>query len=220
MIELYAAATPNGRKATVMLEECGLPYRLHRLELSAGDQHQPWFRKLNPNGKIPVLVDTNNDLTIAESGVILIYLAEKSGTLLPADPARRIETLQWLLFQGGSVGPSAGQYNHFRRHRPRDDYAFGRYRDEVLRLLGVMDEALLGREFITGAYSIADIALLPWIRALKKWDIPLTNFPHLDRWYRCGSRRAAVLSGFAALEQGDGPAISASQSEPSIRAQG
>lgn len=154
MIELYAAATPNGRKATVMLEECGLPYCLHRLELSAGDQHQPWFRKLNPNGKIPVIVDTDTMLMIAEFGAVLIYLAEKSGTLLPTDPAGRVEALQWLFFQVGNLGPMAGQYSHFRRHQPRDDYALGRYRDEVLRLLGVLAETLRSREYLAGAYSI------------------------------------------------------------------
>ncbi|MDE2149344.1 MAG: glutathione S-transferase N-terminal domain-containing protein [Gammaproteobacteria bacterium] len=190
----------RGRKATVMLEECGLPYRLHRRELSAGDQHQPEFRRINPNGKIPVTVDTDVGLTIAESGAVLIYLAEKSGKLLPNEQGQRTEVLQWLFFQVGNLGTMAGQYNHFRRYRPRDDYAFGRYRDEVLRLLGVMDERLGEGDYIAGDHSIADIALLPWIRAPQKWDIPFTDFSRLDAWYRRPLRRPAVIRGFDVLE--------------------
>ena len=200
MIELYAASTPNGRKATIMLEETGLPYRLHTLDLSASDQHNPAFRKLNPNGKIPVIVDTTADQTIAESGAILIYLAEKAGALLPVDPAARMTVLQWLLFQVGSVGPMAGQYNHFRRHEPRDDYALERYRDEVRRLLGVMNEALQERDFIAGDYSIADIALVPWLRALQRWDLSLTAYPHVSAWYQRVMVRPAVGRGFAVLD--------------------
>ncbi len=200
MIELYAARTPNGRKATVMLEECGLPYRMHRLELSRGDQHKPEFCKLHPNGKIPVIVDTDTGITVAESGAVLVYLAEKSGQLLQNEQGQRTEVLQWLFFQVGNLGPMAGQYNHFRQHEPHDEYAFCRYRDEVLRLLGVMDETLRDRDCIAGDYSIADIALLPWIRALQKWDLPFTDFPRIDAWYRHLLRRPAVIRGFGVLE--------------------
>lgn len=200
MIELYAARTPNGRKATIMLEEAGLPYRLHTLELSAGDQHQAWFRRINPNGKIPVIVDTETGQTIAESGAILIFLAEKAGALLPGDPVPRMAVLQWLFFQVGNLGPMAGQYNHFRGHQPRDAYAFERYRDEVQRLLGVMNDALADRDFIAGEYSIADIALLPWLRALQHWELSLTDYPQLAAWYERLIARPAVLRGFALLE--------------------
>lgn len=200
MIELYAASTPNGRKVTIMLEETGLPYRLHVLDLSAGEQHTPAFRKLNPNGKIPVIVDTATGQTVPESGAILIDLAEKAGALLPAGPAARMAVLQWLFFQVGSIGPMAGQYNHFRRHEPRDAYAFGRYRDEVRRLLGVMDKALKDRSFIAGEYSIADIALLPWLRALQRWDLSLTATPHVATWYQRLMARPAVSRGFAVLD--------------------
>lgn len=200
MIELYAASTPNGRKAIIMLEETGLPYRLHALDLSAGEQHAPAFRKLNPNGKIPVIVDTATGQTVTESGAVLIYLAEQAGALLPADPAARMAVLQWLFFQVGSVGPMAGQYNHFRRHEPRDDYAFNRYRDEVRRLLGVMDEALKDRSFTAGEYSIADIALVPWLRALQRWDLSLTATPHVSTWYQRVMARPAVSRGFAMLD--------------------
>ena len=200
MIELYAARTPNGRKAIIMLEETGLPYRLHVLDLSAGEQHTPVFRQLNRNGKIPVIVDTATGQTVTESGAILIHLAEKSGALWPAEPDARMAALQWLFFQVGSVGPMAGQYNHFRRHEPRDAYAFGRYRDEVLRLLGVMDDALQEREYIAGDYSIADIALVPWLRALQRWDLPLTATPHVSTWYQRVMARPAVSRGFAVLD--------------------
>lgn len=200
MIELYAARTPNGRKATIMLEEAGLPYRLHVLDLSAGEQHTPAFRKLNPNGKIPVIVDTATGQTISESGAILIYLAEKAGALLPADPAARMAVLQWLFFQVGGIGPMAGQYNHFRRHEPRDDYALERYRDEVRRLLGVMNDALQDRNFIAGNYSIADVALVPWLRALQRWDLSLMAYPHVSAWYQRVMARPAVGRGFAVLD--------------------
>lgn len=200
MIELYAARTPNGRKATIMLEETGLPYRLHLLELSAGDQHQPEFRRLSPGGKIPVIVDGDMPLTLSESGAVLIYLAEKAEVLLPHAAEARMAVLQWLFFQIGSVGPMAGQFNHFRRHEPKDAYALQRFRDEVLRLLGVMNDALASRDYIAGVYSIADVALVPWLRALQRWGVSLDEFPRVDAWYRRVMERPAVQRGFAVLE--------------------
>lgn len=200
MIELYAADTPNGRKATIMLEEIGLSYELHLLDLSKGDQHRPAFLRINSNGKIPVLSDPEAGLTVAESGALLIYLAEKSGALLPVDRDQRFEVLQWLFFQVGSVGPMSGQFNHFRRHQPRQEYAFARYRDEVFRLLAVMNVAVSGREFIAGTYSIADIALLPWVRALQRWEISLDDYPSLDAWFQRIMARPAVQRGFAVLQ--------------------
>lgn len=200
MIELYAANTPNGRKATIMLAETGIDYRLHKLELSAGDQHRPEFRRINPNGKIPVFIDADAGLSIAESGAILIYLAEKAGRLLPQETIARFEVLQWLFFQVGSVGPMTGQYDHFRRHQPRQDYAFARYRDEVLRLLEVMNGALDGRGYIAGDYSIADIALIPWLRAMQRWEIVISDFPAVAAWFERIIERPAVRRGFAVLE--------------------
>lgn len=201
MIDLYVAATPNGRKATIMFEETGLDYRLHKLELSAGDQRRPEFLKINPNGKIPVIVDHDEKVTNAESGAILIYLAEQAGMLLPEEGSARFEVLQWLFFQVGSVGPMSGQFNHFRRREPRDEYAFTRYRDEVMRLLGVMEVVLTERPFIAGDYSIADIALVPWLRALQRWGVMMEDaFPAVAAWYETVMERPAVLRGFEVLE--------------------
>lgn len=200
MIELYAASTPNGRKATVMLEETGLTYRLNKLELSAGDQHRPEFRRINPSGKIPVIVDTDTGLTITESGTVLIYLAEKAGALLPRKIEQRMKVLEWLFFQVGNFGPMAGQYEHFRNHKPRDDYALDRYHDQVRRQLELMDAALKGRTFIAGDYSISDIALLPWVRAVQKWGIQLDPYTHLREWYQRLLDRPAVMRGFEVLE--------------------
>ncbi|MBI1220427.1 MAG: glutathione S-transferase family protein [Rhodobacteraceae bacterium] len=200
MIELYAAATPNGRRAAIGLEEAGLPYRLHRLELSAGQHRTPEFLRLNPNGKIPVLSEPDEALVLAESGAILIYLAERSGMLLPPAGPRRFATLQWLFFQVGSVGPMSGQYNHFRRRTPRDIYAFERYQSEVLRILGVMETALKDREFLAGEFSVADIALVPWLRALQRWEMSFSTFPGLVAWYQRVLHRPAVQRGFKVLE--------------------
>lgn len=202
MIELYAASTPNGRKATVMLEETGLAYRLHKLKLSAGDQHRPEFRRINPNGKIPVIVDPGTGLTITESGTVLIYLAEKADALLPRETGPRMNVLEWLFFQVGNFGPMAGQYEHFRNHEPRDDYALDRYHNQVQRQLELMDAALEGRAFIAGDYSIADIALLPWVRAVQKWGLRLDRHARLRDWYQRLLDRPAVTRGFAVLEAG------------------
>lgn len=189
MIEAYTAHTPNGRKLAIMLEETGLAYRARRLDIAAGEPSTAWFRQLNPNGKIPVIRDTDSGRVVWESGAILIYLAEKTGRLLPADTAVRLDVLQWLFFQVGSLGPMSGQFNHFR-DREDEAHALTRYRSEVLRLLSVLDDALQQTTYIAGAYSIADIALLPWIRAVQKWGIALDDFAHLDRWK--ASRRSRV----------------------------
>ncbi|MDA3922918.1 MAG: glutathione S-transferase N-terminal domain-containing protein [Salinisphaera sp.] len=196
MIEAYTAHTPNGRKLAIMLEETGLPYRARILDIAQGEQHAAWFRRLNPNGKIPVIQDTDTGRVVWESGPILIYLAEKAGRLLPADPAARLDVLQWLFFQAGSLGPMSGQFNHFRL-REGEPHALARYRTEVLRLLGVLDGALQEQTYIAGTYSIADIALLPWIRALQKWGLTLDDFSHLHQWYARLAARPAVVHGFA-----------------------
>lgn len=195
MIDAYTAHTPNGRKLAIMLEETGLPYRARTLDLDQGEQQAPWFRALNPNGKIPVIQDADTGRVVWESGVILIYLAEKTGRFLATDSDARLDTLQWLFFQAGSLGPMSGQFNHFRL-QDENTHALTRYRTEVRRLLGVLDDALAQKTYIAGAYSIADIAMLPWIRAVQKWGMALDNFPHLDRWYRRLAARPAVVRGF------------------------
>jgi GST-like protein len=147
-----------------------------------------------------VIVDTATEQTITESGAILIHLAEKVGALLPADPAARMVVLQWLLFQVGSIGPMAGQYNHFRRHEPRDNYALERYRDEIRRLLGVMKDAMKDWSFMAGDYSIADVALVQWLRVLQRWDLSLTEYLNFSAWYQRLMARPAVSRGFAILD--------------------
>lgn len=195
MIDAYTAHTPNGRKLAIMLEEIGLSYRARTLDIGKGEQHAPWFRALNPNGKIPVIRDTDTGRVVWESGAILIYLAEKTGRLWATDSDACLDTLQWLFFQTGSLGPMSGQFNHFRL-QDENTHALARYRTEVRRLLGVLDGALAQQTYIAGAYSIADIALLPWIRAVQKWGMALDNFFYLDRWYRRLAARPAVARGF------------------------
>ncbi|MES1927211.1 glutathione S-transferase N-terminal domain-containing protein [Salinisphaera sp. T31B1] len=212
MIEAYTALTPNGRKLAIMLEETGLAYEARLLDIAKGEPHAAWFRRLNPNGKIPVIRDTDTGRVVWESGPTLIYLAEKAGRLLPADPAARLDVLQWLFFQAGSLGPMSGQFNHFRL-REGEPHALARYRSEVLRLLGVLDGALQERTYIGGAYSIADIALLPWIRAVQKWGLALDDFTHLERWYAHLTERPVVRRGFEV------PTSSRPRETPTSRAQ-
>jgi GST-like protein len=169
VIELYSLPTPNGRKVHLMLEECGLPYQAHRIDIGRGDQFRPAFLAMNPNGRIPVIVDTEGPggtpFTVFESGAILWYLAEKTGRFLPAGPRARSETLQWLMFQMAGVGPMFGQANHFRRYAPeRVTYGIDRYTREVQRLLKVLDERLaLAPWLAAGEYTIADMATYPWV---------------------------------------------------------
>jgi GST-like protein len=204
-IQLYSLATPNGQKVGIALEELGLPYEAHRIDIVAGDQHDPEFRRLSPNGKIPAIVDPDGPggqpIALMESGAILLYLADKTGRLIPSDPARRWETTQWLFFQMASVGPMFGQFGHFykfARGKTTDDYGLRRYRDEAKRLLGVLDARLAGRTFLVDEqYTIADIATAPWVRALDFYEgkevLEYASFENVEPWVeRCLSRPAAV----------------------------
>ena len=206
VLQLYSFPTPNGIKVSAMLEETGLPYEAHLVKFSSQDQFTPEFLSLNPNNKIPAILDPNGPsgtpLGLFESGAILIYLAEKTGKLLPTDPARRYETLQWLMFQMGGIGPMFGQFGHFHSAEGKeiaDKYAWTRYKTESQRLLGVLDERLEGRAFIMGDdYTIADIAIWPWVRVLSghygAFDVlEMNDVPNVNRWYEACSTRPASI---------------------------
>jgi GST-like protein len=207
-LQLYSLPTPNGVKVSIMLEETGLPYEAHRVEFESGDQRSPEFLSLNPNNKIPAIIDPDGPrgrpLALFESGAILIYLAEKTGQLLPADAGRRYETIQWLMFQMGGIGPMFGQVGFFHKFagrdyedkRPRDRYAA-----EAKRLLGVLDQRLAGRAWIVGdEYSIADIATFPWVNNLIGFYdagelVGIKDFAHVTRTLRAFLERPAVARG-------------------------
>jgi len=202
MIELYHSPTPNGQKIAIMLEECGLPYRLHPIDITRGDQFDPAFLKISPNNKIPAIVDGDGPggepIAIFESGAILQYLGRKSGRFYPQDERRRTEVEQWLMWQMAGLGPMAGQAHHFRGYAPEKlDYAIARYTNEVNRLYGVMDERLEDRDFLAGDYSIADIACIGWINSYPKQGQNLDEFPHLKAWYARMLARPAVARGLA-----------------------
>lgn len=184
MITLYTAPTPNGHKVSVALEELALPYKVEIVNIMGGEQHKPAFRKINPNGRIPAIVDhENNDLAVFESGAILIYLAEKTGKLLPAEGPERYAVLQWLMFQMGGVGPMMGQANVFHRYLPEKiPTAIDRYQNEVRRLFEVLNGRLEGREFLTAEFSIADIANWTWVRTAKWSGVRFDDLIHLSTW--------------------------------------
>ena len=201
MITLYTWGTPNGRKISIALEEFGLPYEVVAVDLARGEQFEPGFAALNPNGKIPVIVDTDgpgdSPITIIESGAILLYLAEKTGKLLPEDLRSRLEAMQWLMFQMGSVGPMLGQAHHFLRFAPEViPYAIERYSKEVLRIYAVLNARLTGRTWLAGdEYSVADIATYPWLARHDWQGVDLKRFPEVHRWYSAMSARPAVQRG-------------------------
>ncbi len=197
MIDLYTSATPNGWKATIMLEELGLPYTLHTVDLSAGEQREPKFLALNPNGRIPVIVDRDaDDFAVFESGAILIYLAEKTGQLMPKDVKGRSVVIQWLMFQMGGVGPMQGQAVTFERYFPEDvPQARARYKNETRRLYEVMDRRLGEVEFLAGDYSIADIATWAWVHTHRWSRIPVDGLDNLTRWIEVIRARPAVERG-------------------------
>ena len=197
MIELYTAGTPNGYKVSIALEELCLPYELHNLNLLANEQKQAGFLKINPNGRIPAIVDrTADNLTIFESGAILIYLAEKTGRLMPADTAGRFRVMQWLMFQMSGVGPMMGQANVFYRYMEQKiPVAIDRYQAESRRLLGVLNEQLKDNEYLAGDYSIADIATWPWARIHEWSGVNVEGFVHLQRWLAAVAARPAVQLG-------------------------
>ncbi len=197
MIRLYTAATPNGRKVSIALEEMGLEYSTRSVDLEKMEQKQDWYLRINPNGRIPAIIDEDNEnLCLFESGAILIYLAEKTGKFLPVSGKARYRVIQWLMFQMAGVGPMQGQANVFYRYAPEKiQYAIDRYQNETKRLYGVMDGQLSESEFIAGEYSIADIAHWPWIDAHEWAGIDLEQFPNLKRWYEQIGKRPAVIKG-------------------------
>lgn len=196
MIDLYYWPTPNGRKISIMLEECGLDYNVLRCDIGAGDQFEPDFLKISPNNRMPAIVDNETGISVFEGGAILIYLAEKAEMLLPVDSANRFETLQWLFWQAGGLGPMAGQLSHFVNYANDPvPYAHDRYAKEYDRLLAVMDVRLRDREFLAGDYSIADIASFPWIMPYKRYGQDLDRFENLRRWFDAIKGRSAVRRG-------------------------
>ena len=202
MIELFTAATPNGWKASITLEELGLPYTVRKISFDKKEQKDPWFLKINPNGRIPAIVDHDNgDFAVFESGALMIYLAEKAGKLLPTDVKGRSLVIQWLMFQMGGVGPMLGQAHHFRLYAPEKiAYAIDRYTNEAKRIYGVIDKQLSKTKFIAGkTYSIADIAIFPWLRSWENQGITLTDFPHLKAWFDGIAARPAVQRGVKVL---------------------
>jgi GSH-dependent disulfide-bond oxidoreductase len=198
MIDLYTYATPNGHKASIMLEETGLPYTVHVVDLERGDQHLPEFRALSPNAKIPVIVDRATHRTVFESGAILLYLAQKSGRFNPATADKQMETLQWLFFQVGHIGPMLGQLWYFTVFAPEKiPLAIERYEREAVRLFGVLNERLRDRDYLIGDYGIADIANWPWIDAFPQLGLTLDEHPNLKRWHQEIAKRPAVIRGLA-----------------------
>ena len=200
MIDLYTWSTPNGRKASIMLEELGLPYNTHAINIGRNDQFKPEFVAINPNSKIPAIVDSEGPdgkpIAIMESGAILIYLAEKTGKLVPATPRGRSVAMQWLMFQMGGVGPMFGQVHHFLRAAKEPvPYAIERYTNETRRLYGVLDARLKDREYLADEYSIADIATYPWVARYEWHKTRLEDFPNVKRWFDAISARPAVERG-------------------------
>ena len=204
-IELYTWTTPNGRKASIMLEELGLPYNTHAINIGKDDQFKPAFVAINPNSKIPAIVDSDGPdgqpISIMESGAVLIYLAEKTGKLLAPSGRQRSVALQWLMFQMGGVGPMFGQVHHFlRAAKEQVPYAIARYTRETLRLYGVLDAQLKDREYLADVYSIADIATSPWVARFEWHKTRLEDFPNVKRWFDALSERPAVERGMRVPE--------------------
>jgi GST-like protein len=201
MIDFYSFPTPNGWKVSIALEELGLPYTLRSVDISRGEQFAPEFLEISPNNRVPAIVDHaprggGEPLSVFESGAILLYLAEKSGRLLPRDERGRVAALEWLMWQMGGLGPMCGQAGHFLNYAPeRVEYGIDRYSNEVRRLYGVLDRRLEGRAFIADEYSVADIAVWPWISLHGHHGVDPADFPQLDRWYKAIGAREAVVRG-------------------------
>ena len=202
MIDLYTYRTSNGRKASIMLEECGLDYTLHIVDITKGEQDTAAFRAINPNGRIPAITDRAGPhgapLTLFESGAILLYLAEKTGKFLPADLRARVPVYEWLMFQMGGFGPMPGQVHHFIGLQNEADQRYGleRYSKETRRLYGVMDRRLAAQEFFAGELSIADFAIVGWAWRHERHKVDLAEFPNVKRWYEAMMGRPAVKRGF------------------------
>jgi GSH-dependent disulfide-bond oxidoreductase len=197
VIDLYTWTTPNGRKVSIALEELELPYEVHAININNEEQFAPEFLKISPNNRIPAIVDRDNGLSLMESGAILIYLADKTGKLLPKTGDARYRVIEWLMWQMGGLGPMAGQAHHFAKYNPgKAPYAEERYVNEAKRLYGVLDRRLEGREFVAGDYSIADIAIWPWISRFQWQRVDLKQFSNVARWYESIAKRPAVQRGY------------------------
>ncbi|MEP4379534.1 MAG: glutathione binding-like protein [Alphaproteobacteria bacterium] len=211
MIHLYSWATPNGEKLHIMMEELGIPYELHRLDIGKGEQFEPQFLKLSPNNKIPVLVDTEGpdgeDYVVFETGAMLMYLAEKTGKFMPQDMAARYSVIQWLMFQMGGIGPMFGQYSHFTTYAPETfDYSVERYTKECMRLYGVMDRRLGETKYLAGdEYTIADIATYAWTYSWERRGFDISEFKNVQRWLDDIGARPAVQRGTKLLGKPEKP---------------
>ena len=200
MIDLYSWKTSNGKKASIMLEECGLDYNIHPIHIGQDAQFTPEYTAINPNGKIPAIIDQDGPgsqpYTVIESGAILMYLAEKTGKFMPQDMAARYEVIQWLMFQMGGIGPIFGQVHHFKRAaKEQVPYAINRYYTECRRLYGVLDARLAGRDYLAGDLSIADFATLPWVFRFDWQEVDLDDFANVKRWYDILMARPALARG-------------------------
>ena len=213
MIDLYTWPTPNGHKIHIMLEECKLPYRVHPINIGAGDQFQADFLQISPNNKIPALVDSDGPdgkpISLFESGAILVYLAAKTGKFMPKGDRAKFEVLQWLMFQMGGVGPMLGQAHHFRIYAPEKiEYGIQRYTNEAKRLYGVMDKRLQTRPWMGGkSYSIADMAIFPWLRSWQNQGIDWADYPHLKAWFDKIAARPAVQKAVLVLAEARKPLV-------------
>lgn len=215
MIDLYTWPTPNGHKIHIMLEECGLPYKVHPINIGTGDQFKPEFLKISPNNKIPALVDSDGPdgqpIALFESGAILLYLAGKTGKFLPQSDRAKYDVLQWLMFQMGGVGPMLGQAHHFRIYAPEKiEYGINRYTNEAKRLYGVMDKQLKSHAWIAGdEYSVADMAIFPWLRSWQNQGIDWADYPHLKAWFDRIAERPAVQKAVQVLADARKPLLDA-----------
>ena len=211
MIDLYTWSTPNGRKVSIMLEECGLEYATHAINITKDEQFKPEFLKISPNNRIPAIVDREAGRSLFESGAILLYLAEKTGKFWPQDPARRWQTVEWLMWQMGGIGPMIGQVHHFvRNNKGKAPYAEERYVKETHRLYGVLDKRLAQEEYVAGEYSIADMAIWPWIARFEWHTVDLNQYANVTRWYKAIAARPAVALGY------DGPVKQSGIPMPSL----
>jgi GSH-dependent disulfide-bond oxidoreductase len=197
VIDLYTWTTPNGRKASIMLEEVGIPYETHAVDIGKDEQFTPEFLKISPNNRIPAIVDRDNNFSLMESGAILLYLAEKAGKLLPTDKLKRYRVTEWLMWQMGGIGPMLGQVHHFVKYNNgKAPYAEERYLKEAHRLYGVLDKRLKDNEYLAGEYSVADVATWPWISRYEWQTIDLNKYPNVKRWYVAIANRPAVQKGY------------------------
>jgi GST-like protein len=197
VIDLYTWSTPNGRKISIVLEELGLPYNVHPIDINNKEQFAPAFLAISPNNRIPAIVDRDSNLSLMESGAILLYLAEKTGKLLPKELQTRYRVIEWLMWQMGGVGPMLGQVHHFVKYnKGKAPYAEERYLKEAQRLYSVLDKRLVDREFVAGEYSVADIAIWPWISRFEWQTIDLSQYPNVKRWYLAIAQRPAVQRGY------------------------